>query len=297
MKVNRLLLILFVIIHNLVLSQELNPDPELFTEKEIKWIKEHPVIHFGYEPNWPPYEIYEKGEYTGISGDYIKMIEIHTDIDMVPIPNINWQETIEGLQSGKIKVAAIAGISDERKQYLEFTEPHILDPLVIVTQSDYRFISEISDFDGKKIALPAGYYTIDLIKKDFPNIQIETKRNVKDCLYDVSTGQVDAFIGSLAVTSYYINNNGFSNLKIAAPTHYEYTELGLAVTKDWSIFRDISQKVFDHLSKEEHLEIRNKWVTVSVEDRLISTKSKNYIIYGLIIIGIVVIGFVLWNKY
>ena len=106
--------------------------------------KKHPVINFGYEPNWPPYEIYENGVYTGISGDYIKMIELHTDIEMVPIPNITWQETISGLEQGNIKVAALAGITQERKKYINFTDPHIIDPLVIVTQTGYKFINFVT---------------------------------------------------------------------------------------------------------------------------------------------------------
>jgi len=293
MKVNIFLLVIFLVNQYFGFTQELNPDPELFTKEEIEWIKKHPVINFGYEPNWPPYEIYDNGEYTGISGDYIKMIEIHTDIDMVPIPNITWQETISGLKSGVIKVGAIAGISEDRKKYLDFTAPHVTDPLVIVTQSSYNFISGVNDLDGKKIVLPEGYYTVNLIKNDFPGINIKTTKSVKDCLYEVSTGQADAFIGSLGVASYYINNYGFSNLKIA-PTHYKYTELGLAVTKDWSIFRNIVQKVFNHLSKEEHLEIRNKWLSVSNDHKINEIKRK--IIYIVIITGVIILLFFFWNK-
>jgi len=296
MKINKFLLLIFLVNQYFGFTQELNPDPELFTQVEIEWIKKHPVINFGYEPNWPPYEIYEKGIYTGISGDYIKMIEIHTDIDMVPIPNITWQETISGLQNGKIKVAALAGITQERKKYLHFTEPHVTDPIVIVTQSDYDFISGVGDLEGKRLTLPEGYYAIDLIKGDFPEFDIKTTKNVKDCLYQVSTGQADAFIGSLSVTSYYINNNGFSNLKIAAPTHYGYTELGLAVTKDWSVFRDIVQKIFNHLRKDEHLEIRNKWVTVAVEKGVSRSTIKKYILYALGGLAIIIFIFSLWNK-
>ena len=296
MKINKFLLILFFVIQYFGFTQEMNPDSKLFTKTEIEWIKKHPVINFGYEPNWPPYEIYEKGIYTGISGDYIKMIELHTDIDMVPIPNITWQETIGGLQKGKIKVAALAGITQERKKYLHFTEPHVTDPIVIVTQSDYDFISGVSDLEGKRLVLPEGYYAIDLIKSDFPEFDIKTTKSVKDCLYQVSTGQADAFIGSLSVTSYYINNNGFSNLKIAAPTHYGYTELGLAVTKDWSIFRDIVQKIFKHLSKEEHIEIRNKWVTLSVEKGVSYNTIKKYILYAFGALAIIIFIFLLWNR-
>jgi len=296
MKINKFLLVIFLVNQYFGFTQELNPDPELFTKEEIEWIKKHPVINFGYEPNWPPYEIYEKGIYTGISGDYVKMIEIHTDIDMVPIPNITWQETIGGLQNGKIKVASLAGITQERKKYLDFTEPHITDPLVIVTQSGYKFITGVGDLEGSIVALPEGYDTVEFITRDFPSINIKKSKNVQDCLYSVSTGRADAFIGSLAVSSYYINSNGFTNLKIAAPTHYGYSKLGLAVTKDWRIFRDIVQKVFNHLSKEEHLEIRNKWVTVAVDEGVSYNTIKKYILYALGVLAIIIFVFLLWNR-
>jgi len=295
MKINNFLLVIFLIAQYVGVAQELNPDPKLFTQSEIEWIKNHPVINFGYEPNWPPYEIYENGVYTGISGDYIKMIEIHTDIDMVPIPNITWQETIKGLQEGEIKVAAIASATKSRKKYLEFTKPHITDPIVIVTRSDFKFISGVDDISDEKIVLPKNYSTIGLLKKDYPNIQIENRKNVKECLYALSTGQADAFVGSLSVVSYYINNCGFSNLKIA-PTHFEYRQLGMAFTKDFVIFRDIVQKIFNHLSKKEHIEIRNKWVTIDVEKGVSRSTIKRYILYALGVLSILIFVFLLWNN-
>lgn len=296
MKLCFLLFVCFLLNPRIGFTQEPNPDPELFTEEEIEWIKKHPIINFGYEPNWPPYEIYENDIYTGISGDYIKMIEIHTDIDMVPIPDITWQKTIDGLQNGKIKVAALVGITQEREKYLHFTKPHITDPIVIVTKSDCDFISGVADLVGKTLILPEGYYAIDLIKSDFPEFNIKTTNNVKDCLYQLSTGQADAFIGSLSVTSYYINNNGYSNLKIAAPTHYGYTELGLAVTKDWSAFRDIVQKVFNHLSVEEHIEIKNKWVKEPVEKGVSYDTIKKYVVYVLGVLILIIIIPLLRNR-
>ena len=49
-----------------------------FTEEEKKWIEDHPSIVYGYEPNWPPFEMYENGEYKGIVGEYVKIIEKET---------------------------------------------------------------------------------------------------------------------------------------------------------------------------------------------------------------------------
>jgi len=267
-----------------------------FSDKEQAWLNEHPVINFGYEANWPPYEIYQNKEYTGIVGDYVKIIEEYTGVDLKPIDDITWKESITQLKSGKIHIVPIAGITDERKEYLEFTKPYLSDPLVIVTRNDFQFVSGLEDLEGKKLCLPNGYYTVDMIKNDFPNINITTSESVKECLLAVSTSRSDAFVGSLSVVSYYINALGFANLKIASPTHYEYTKMGLAVTKDWILFRDIVQKVLDDLPKEKHNAIKNKWIAVRYEHGIDTKQIINYVFYGLALLTLIMLIFYHWNR-
>jgi len=268
----------------------------IFTEEEKTWINEHPVINFGYDSNWPPFELYENGNYTGIAGGYIQIIKKHTGIDMMPIPNITWNETVEKLKTGEIKIVPIAGITAERKEYLEFTKPYLSDPLVIFTKKEAPFISGISDLDGKKISVPKGYSSIEFIKNDYPNIEVVVSETVKECLLSVSTSRTDAFVGSLSVGSYYINEFGFANIKVASPTRYEYLELGLAVTKDWEIFRDIVQKVFDNLTKEQHNTIKNEWISVRYDHGVNKEKIKNYVIYSVVGFLVVFLGFYIWNS-
>jgi len=267
-----------------------------FSEKEQAWLNEHPIINFGYEANWPPYEIYQNGEYTGIVGDYVKLIEEYTGVDMQPIPDITWNKTISQLKSGEIHVVPIAGITDDRKEYLNFTKPYVSDPLVIVTRNNFQFVSGLADLEGKKLCLPKGYYTIDMVKNDFPKVEIITSSSVKDCLFAVSTSRADAFVGSLSVVSYYINTIGFANLKIASPTHYKYTQMGFAVTKDWVVFRDIVQKVFDNIPKEKHNEIKNKWIAVRYEHGIDTKQITNYIFYGLAVLTLIMLIFYQWNR-
>ena len=56
-------------------SQELD-----LTEDEKKWIKQNPIVYFGYDNNWPPYEIYRDGKYLGICNDFIQIISKKTGI-------------------------------------------------------------------------------------------------------------------------------------------------------------------------------------------------------------------------
>jgi len=268
-----------------------------FTVEERQWIKNHPEIHFGYEKSWPPFEIYEEGEYKGISGEYIKEIERKTGIKMLPIPNITWDESITKIQDGKIKVVAVAAVTPKRLQTLVFTKPHIADFLVIVTHKDHEFISGLYDLENKTVCVPKGYYTIELLGRDYPKIKIKELSSIKACLEDVKNGKSNAVIGSLAVLSYYIRRDGYSDLKIASPTNYNQQKYSFAVSKDWIIFRDIVQKVFDHVTPTQQRDFYKKWLNPAETKQVIDVSNlKKYMAYSLFILAIIFLIFYLWNQ-
>ncbi|MEX2483510.1 MAG: transporter substrate-binding domain-containing protein, partial [Brumimicrobium sp.] len=272
-------------------AQEIN-----FTEEEKDWMEQHPIVDFGYEPNWEPYEIYENGQFGGIVGDYIKIIEEKTGIKMKPIPNLTWDETMKGLISGTIKVAPSCAVTPKRLKNFEFTEPYIKDPIVIVADQKSSYIGDISDLKGKTVALSKNYYTIELIESQFPDINIIQKENIEACLESVSLGEVDAFVGNLHVITYYMNHKGFIHLKIVAPTPFKTNGIALVVNPEWSTFRDIVQKVFNNISPSQRHEIRKKWIANEYNT---SFFSQRFIIWAIIIGVSILVCFGLlyyWNK-
>lgn len=267
-----------------------------FTEEEKEWISNHQVIAYGYDPNWPPYEMYEGGIMKGVVAEYIKIIEDKTGIDLVPYPDLTWEETLNKFQSGELKFIQSAGITEEREKYMAFTEAFISDPLVIVTRKEYDFVGGLSDLNGKVISLPQNYFSEELIRRDFPKIKIIEKESIYACLEELSTGKVDAFVGALGVISYYINQKGFTNLKIAAPTKYKNVNIAMAASKDWSILRDIAQKVIENISQDQRNEIRNNWISVRYEYGINTQKLVRYGIVTFLIVLLIVTLFIVWNR-
>ena len=268
----------------------------VFTEQEKEFIKNNPIIEFGYEPSWPPYEIYEDGEYNGIVSDYIAIIEKETGLDFQPIPNITWEESLKGLKSGKIKASACVGITDERKEYLNFTKPYLSSAMVIITRKNFKFIGGIEYLKGMSVAVPKSYYTGELLKKDYPDINIEYKDNIYESIKSVSTGESDAFLGNLLVASYYIEHEGFANLKVAAPTEYEKSHIGIAANKDWPEFISICQKVLDKITFEQKNAILQKWVNVRYEHGVNMKLIWKIGIYCLVGMLLIVGAFLFWNE-
>jgi len=268
-----------------------------FTAEEIAWIKSHPEIEHGYEPNWAPYGLYENGEYVGIVADYLDIVEKETGINFVAGPQVVWGETIRKLKSGELKMVPCAGISDLRKEYLYFTAPYITVPLVIVTAKDAKhFIGEMEGLNQMKLAIPQNYYTRDMIAKDYPEIELVYFPGILECLQAVTDGKTDAFVGNLEVISYYMNKKGFSNLKIVAPTSYEPVKFAFAVTKDYKLLRDIIEKVLQHIPHQTHNEIRDKWISVRYENGINMEKVKRYSFYAGLVVLLLFTVVLLWTK-
>ena len=270
-----------------------------FTEEEKQWIADHPSIVFGYEPNWPPFEIYKEGEYTGIIGDYVKIIERETGIKMVPGSPIPWSESLNKFKKGELKVLTSIGITRNVKDEYSFTKPFINDPLVIVSRENYKVVNVFSDITTDVIVIPKGYNRTDSIKKYYPRAKLIFAKDVKSSLELVETGTADYFIGSYSVISYYINEYGFRGLTYVPTPNSMFLNLCLGTSKDWQIFRNIVQKVFDNVSEIEKFRIKAKWEVLRYESKN-DTIPKNdvikYIILGLSVFLIVLFLFYLWNK-
>ncbi|PHS08965.1 MAG: hypothetical protein COA88_05530 [Kordia sp.] len=295
-KMNKSFLILLLSIITFI--GNVNAQEIDFTEAEKAWIKEHPVIYHGYDPTWAPFEFYNEKDtlYYGIIADYIKIVEDKTGIDLRPIPNITWKETIKKLETGEVDLATGISSNERRKGFLNFTKPYISFPLVIVTRKDYDFIGDLKDLNGKEVALPTGFYTSEMISRDFPKIQIIHADGVKEALKSVSFGTADAFVGNLAVVSYYINKEGFTNIKIAAPTRYKNSDLSFGVRKDWPELVSIVDKVFEAIPPEEHNKIKLDWIQVRYEYGV--NVGKIVYITGilLLIVLLVIVIILLWNR-
>lgn len=283
--------IFFFLSSSILLGQDIK-----FTLEEQLWIDAHPIVEFGYEPKWEPYEIYDNGTYTGIVGEYVNRISEATGIEMKPIPDITWKESINGLKNGTINMVPSCAINEEREEFLIFTKPFVSDPLVISTRREFEFIGSLTDLYGQKVAQPEGYWTTALIKRDHPQIELIEKSTVQECLEAVSFKEADAYVGSLGVISYYINHGGFTNLKISAPTKYEDIKIAMAFTKDWGIFRDICQKVIDTISIQESSRIRKDWISVRYEYGFSWSKALNWLLLIAAIILLIILGFYLWNR-
>ncbi len=96
-----------------------------WTEDELAFMQQHPVIKVGIDPEFVPFEFLdENGEYKGIAPDYLSLISEKTGMQFEYAKNIAWPEAYEMVAAGNLDLLPAITVTDEREEQFLFSEPY-----------------------------------------------------------------------------------------------------------------------------------------------------------------------------
>ncbi len=234
------------------------------TEQEKAWLEEHKTIRLGVDPAFPPFEfIDKKGNYRGFGADYIEIISQRLGVEIKVVPGLSWSQVIEGVKKHEIDLLPVLKKTEKRSAFLDFTEPYLLFPEIIMTRKDYPLVNGLDDFSGKVMAAVKGYSFTDKIKDNYPEIKLHLVETPLEALKAVSFGKADGFVINFAVGTYLAQKNLLLNLKVGADMNLKATQgYRFGVRNDWPIFISILEKALDSISQAERNKIMEKWISV-----------------------------------
>jgi len=126
-----LLLPIFIVTFATVKANASTTELEL-TPVEQRWLDNNPVVAFTGDPNWLPYEAFNKeGEYIGIVAEHFKVISKVSGLKFKMSPSKTWTESTQKAKFGLVDVLSETDDSDLRSN-LSFPKPYIENPIVIV---------------------------------------------------------------------------------------------------------------------------------------------------------------------
>jgi len=236
-----------------------------WTEDELAFMEEHPVIRLGVDPGFVPFEfIDENGEYKGIAADYLSLISEKTGLQFEVVKELTWPEAYEMALAGKLDVLPAVGKTKEREEHFLFSKPYYYFKRVIVTRDTDTHISGMEDLEGLTVAVQrnSSHHSYLL---SYPQINLSLYDSVEAALTAVATGTETAFIGNLATTNYLIRSNGLTNLRFVAFEAEKPQALYFAVRKDWPQLVSILNKALDAITENEKLAINNKWIDLQTD--------------------------------
>jgi len=257
------------------------------TEKEKAWLKGHPVVRVGIDQNWPPIEsVDEKGRHTGISASYLSLLEkrlgIHFEVDY---SRRVWSDSLHAVQNKELDMLSCAAITDKRQENLVFSRSYLKQSIVIVADSGVGYVNDLSDLNGKKVAVVRSYATEEILREHYPKIIPVMADTALEALQSVASGEAYACVEGLGTVSYLIEHYNLKRLKVVGETPYRY-ELAFAFRNDWGMLASISDKVLASISHSEYQEIHGSWLVMDKNEPI------NYsLVWG--IVGFVAVLFIL----
>ena len=270
--------------------------PIQLTPMEKQWLKAHPVIRLAPDPHFSPIEFFdEDGKYQGITADYISLIEKKIGIRFTIVRLHNWEEIVEKARNRQVDMFGVATKSPRRSEYMLFTTPLLKLPGAIIVRKEVKNTITMDVLRGMKVAIVSGYVYQEFISKDYPEMELDLVPDISTGLRKVSFGMVDAMVNDLATTTYYIERDAITNLRVAGDSGYAAI-LALTSRNDWPELNGILEKALARITPGEKKAIYHKWITIQ-QDSLFKSR-KFWISSGagagvfLLFLG----GILMWNR-
>ncbi|MEN8163676.1 MAG: transporter substrate-binding domain-containing protein, partial [Acidobacteriota bacterium] len=264
--------------------------------EEWEWLRKHPVLRFGTDPDWPPFQFVEEGVSKGMIADYLRYFEAGLGIQFELVESGSWSEARAKVRAREIDALPYSGVEQEDEPFLRLTTPFLSFPLVVVTRHGSPLKGGLEGLAGSRVAITRAHSVLALLSRDYPKIEIVLVETLPEALEAVSHGDADAFFGNIAVATYLIDQLGLTNLKVSDATSYGETEMGIAIRSDWPILGGILQKALDSMTTENRDDIRRRWIGVRYEHQVDFTLLWKTIAGALGILGLVAIWQVLARR-
>ncbi len=230
------------------------------TPEERAWLNEHDgKIRMAPIPSWEPMEILdEEGNYSGLVGDFLKLIEKKMNFRFKLLRVDNWAEILEMAERGEIDVLGAAKPTPKRREYMIWSEPYLDIPNVIVTRKSVKGELTLDRMTGMKVGVTRGYVVVRFLEENYPDLELVKVVSDLEGLRMVSFNELDAFIVDTTFASHTIEQEMITNLKVAGDTDYRAIQ-SIGVRKDWPLFLSIVSKGIAMITPEERQKILGKW--------------------------------------
>ena len=179
---------IFIIIFSLILSCSSDKN-----SSESLGNSEDKIIYVGIDAAFPPFGYLENGNIAGFDYDIMSEIAKLTDMK-VEFNQMQFAGLLPALQTKKID-AIIAGmtVTEERKQFVNFSETYYVSSQVILVHRDDNTIKNFDNLDGKNVGTVIGT-TGDTIMTENERVNVRKFDTGAEAVLSLKEKKIDAIV-------------------------------------------------------------------------------------------------------
>jgi signal transduction histidine kinase len=260
----RLLANLLVAIGLLVSSRAMAAERSLFTEHELQWINDHPVVEFAGYPDWQPFESVHRGKVSGLSLEYLAAISKISGLTFRPVLESDIKQARAALAKGTLDLLPVVtaqsdGVdpSDNKGQ---LSSPYFVGTAVIITRDSMPNIYDLERLQGHRVAVREHGIMHRLLKERYPGIVLLPMSSPEQELQAVSTGIADAAIDVDALLMPLWRRGYDSNLHVSGTVNDALLNVRMRVRDDEPELRSIIDKSLATLTAKQTDDMMERWM-------------------------------------
>lgn len=261
------------------------------SQKERKWIKDHPDVRIGIDPNSLPYEaVSNTGEYIGMIDDYLTIIEQKTGLSVHHVDVANWSETRSLVDHHEVELVSAAQENRSLGDNVKAVKSLFSSRLAIASRRDVSSLV-LEEAEGWKIGILNNAANTDAIIEKYPNVEWVEVESTEDGLNRLDDKTLDGMIDTVDVLNYLIDSFGHREIGIIGRLDF-FLSPTLHVIKSEPLLYSIVNKAIESISAEEHQKISAKWAAPKAIERV--DYELVYTISGFALVIVLLIVF--WNR-
>ncbi len=244
-----------------------------FTLDELEFIQNHPEIRVGGAFDSPPVGYVVDGQYTGLSSDYLKIIEEETGIRFNIVTGYTRNELLNMLIEQRVDLLPTIYRSDSRGGLMHFTAPYMTLRHYAFSQEGRDDLRSIRDLAQKVVVVPQGYLYLEKLREDYPEIKIMLVNGTMEAIDAIVTGRADVMIESTASISHILREQNIQGIVPVFSVDFGINSVHMAVRQDWPVLRDIIEKVLKNLDVQAQRDLIQNWMDLPLSDQGTLTRS------------------------
>jgi len=260
---------------------------------ELAWLEAHnSQLNMCVDPHWFPLEgIDAEGNHTGLSAEVARLFSKRAPVRFELVRTDSWKESMRAARQGKCDIFTMAMKTPERSRFLNFTEPYLEVPTVVLGRIEAPFIERVGDLRGQRIGVVEDYAFAELLQNRYPSLNLIEVGNEQDGLRKLQSNELDGYITTLATASYYMQELGLADLKVIGRVPADWS-LSVATRKDEPVVLGIMQKLVSSLTAQERKDLERQWRNLRLKQSVDYTLTWQLLVAGVLITALLVH----WNR-
>jgi ABC-type amino acid transport substrate-binding protein len=231
---------------------------------ELKtWLQRQGAVRFGPEGDYGPFVYADAGgQVQGLSVDMLHLVQRHTGLQVQVLPPAPLKQHLAALRERRLDLLSSLRPTPERAAFLDFTQPYVTVPAVVVVRQDRVPQAEggdvLANLAGRRVTVGEGYAVEAPMRQRYPQVQWLAVPDDVQALSKVADGTADAAVADAASVAFVVARHGLQGLHSAGRVGFDYT-LSFAVRKDWPELRAVIDRGIQAISADERRTVLERW--------------------------------------